>query len=307
MRANGLSMMLEDLEVDPDPPGMANLLCLSARRRARSFRDPQSLSRKVMALTARVAALDRRDAGDDVADLAAPSKSLPPTSANMTDVPSILAGSAMSPNSFEVSLVRLGQDFCGVIELICKRAATKPVNLASPSRYCAMNAFVRKSSPSGIDHEVLDRIVDPILRRRSMARPHSSAASPFKAISVASASAKADTAFLKLLARASDVKDRRIVLALPEEQIRPGAVAAVAGCDGLATRRAARPKATPKRAEGGGHVVQEDVDEFAWVARFGEGDEGHARNVVGLKQFGPAVDLLVQVGFGVAFNKALFS
>ncbi len=35
-------------------------------------------------------------------------------------------------------------------------------------------------------------------------------------------------------------------------------------------------------------------------------DEGHARHVVGLKQFGPAVDLLVQVGFGVAFNKALF-
>jgi hypothetical protein len=26
MRANGLSMMLEDLEVDPDPQGMANLL-----------------------------------------------------------------------------------------------------------------------------------------------------------------------------------------------------------------------------------------------------------------------------------------
>jgi hypothetical protein len=26
MRANGLSMMLEELEVDPDPQGMANLL-----------------------------------------------------------------------------------------------------------------------------------------------------------------------------------------------------------------------------------------------------------------------------------------
>jgi len=25
MRANGLSMMLEELEVDPDPQGMANL------------------------------------------------------------------------------------------------------------------------------------------------------------------------------------------------------------------------------------------------------------------------------------------
>jgi hypothetical protein len=52
-------------------------------------------------------------------------------------------------------------------------------------------------------------------------------------------------------------------------------------------------------------VRPEDVDEFGWVVRFGERDEGHARHVVRLKHFGPAVDLL-QVGFGKAFNKALF-
>ena len=45
---------------------------------------------------------------------------------------------------------------------------------------------------------------------------------------------------------------------------------------------------------------------FGWVVRLGEGDEGHAGHVVGVKQLGPAVDLLVQVGFGVAFNEALF-
>ena len=53
-----------------------------------------------MAFYGRVAALDRRDAGDDVADLADAVRSRRrPRRRNATDAPSISAGSAMSPNS----------------------------------------------------------------------------------------------------------------------------------------------------------------------------------------------------------------
>ena len=44
MRANGLSMMLEEREVDPDPQGMANLLAYQRTLRERSVRHGHPIS-----------------------------------------------------------------------------------------------------------------------------------------------------------------------------------------------------------------------------------------------------------------------
>ena len=92
----------------------------------------------------------------------APSKSPPPTSANMTDAPSILAGSAMSPNSsrWALYLARTSAALSADLQL---RDESGELGLAVA--VLGHERVGQEVETQGIDHEVLDRIVDPILRR----------------------------------------------------------------------------------------------------------------------------------------------
>src|SRR6516165_7956000 len=183
MRANGLSIMPEELAVGPDPQGMANLLAQSADAAPGHFGSLSPLSRKVMALTAASRPLTAVTPATTSPIWQAPSKSPPPTSANMSNTPSILAGSAMLPNSSRWALYLARTSAALAADL---QRATKAVNSASPSRYWAVNALARKSRPraSTMRYWTVSSIR---FFAGSMARPHRSAASPFSRFASVSA------------------------------------------------------------------------------------------------------------------------
>ena len=107
------------------------------------------------------------------------------------------------------------------------------MNLASPSRYWAMNALVRKSRPSASTMRYWT-VSSIRFLAGSMARPHNSTALPFRRF--ASVSDKADAA-VNLLVGSRMSGPTHSIGPSGKQSIRPGAVAAVAGYDGLAVRR----------------------------------------------------------------------
>ena len=92
----------------------------------------------------------------------APSKSPPPDLGEHDRRPFDFGRFGHVAEFFEVGL-ELGQDFCGVISRFAARDEAGELGLAVA--VLGRERVGQEVEPQGIDHEVLDRIVDPILRR----------------------------------------------------------------------------------------------------------------------------------------------